>query len=1640
MNQEPLNNTVPPAQKSIFIRLLKGLGLFLVLLALLFLLATILIQTKPVQNWLINKTTTYLSKELQTEVEVDQIDIDFFDQLVLEGFYVEDFHGDTLMYSRALKANLNTSLWKIINKDVQITEITLEDPQFRMSRYLGEKDDQFKQLLNKLSGPQKQGKTEEKKESTPFFLDVDAVYLRNAVFIKDDSVGGEEIKVLLKQGDIFVDSLNLGEKRVNIRKAILSAPYVTLINFPKSPLPDSIENKEIPQIKEVIASELETAPQPDIFQKKWQIFSTDLQLLDGYFEHHNYRKSPIKKTPDNEIDFAHLKVADIQIHLEDFEMEDWVFQAASKQFSLKESSGFVLNNLTANKSLIAPKRVELRGMDLITPYTHLRDSLIFEFQEYPDFKDFKNKVKMHAFFNNAHVALRDIMHFAPKLKKEAFFANNKDEVLYLDGLIKGKVTSLDGRGIKLKLGELLMFDGKFDLHDLMDTKETIIMMEVNRLKTSLETLTQMIPNLSFPPNFEKLGNLDFAGNVIGVFGNFAIDGVLNSDMGAADLNLGFDINDSWDAATYHGTLKLIDFNLREWTGNKDLGKVTLSAEVKNGVGLVLETANAELNAFIDRFWYKGYLYEHLTMKGALDQNSFAGDFAIQDENIDFVFDGAISFEQALPEFKFKAKVNELDLKALKLSPQDFNFSGDIDLKLRGSNIDDLQGFATFYDVNIEHNQEDKYLIDSLKIRSAVNQDRDKVWRFNSEMFTAKVVGDFETGKVKEAILQFIEKNYEGVANRFNIHSKGDTSFDNNRFNLSLNIADSKNFTNLLDPKLDTITNLNLAVGFDYAQDSFLINLDLPTFKYDNIALDGITLSSRGIEEQTGLNFRVNGTNINDQFRLAPLSLLSLIENDSAAFSINTKDLNADTDRLNLSGNVSLIGDLFSISFLPTDLIILNDKWDIAKDNNIQIGKDYVKTNHFVLSRGDRRVSVENVGDKGIDLGITGFNTNYINKIWSYKNLQFDGIYTINTRIKDVFKLEDIAINAQIDSFLINDDLFGQLILEASSDNIKSPVSIKLNTLNGVQFLKGGGIYNPPNMTAGVGPESQPNYLDVGLTLNKYPLDIAEYFVTSGISNTVGEFTAKLNFKGGLPKPKMDGKITIFEGATTLDYTKTRYNINNQKIRMTDEYLFDVSDGYITDQFGNKAFLTGGITHDFFSKLGLNVLVRSDNFQIINTTKGDNDIYYGNTMAKGDISFTGDFDQTNIDIKAATTKGTKIFFPFSSGNSIEETSFIRFVNEKDTIKTKSGATKFKGIKLHMEMEMNDLAEFQLIFDEQAGDVMKGTGFGAVKIDMTRQGDISMYGQYEIEQGKYLFTLFNLVNKPFTVKRGGTIEWRGDPYNALINIDADYSGLHAPPENFILEYLNTENAEAKKSTDVVVSMNLTEQLLKPEIAFNISFPNLTGELKNYTDSKVRAIRLDQNELNRQVFGLIVIGGFLPSDQGGLQGRQLLTGINTISEFLSNQLSLYLTEFISSAVSGKFLNLEDFDVAYNVYESSFINNINTLGTGHEVHLRQRSRIKERWVINAGWDIDLGGSYIQSDEALWGTDIILEYELTKDRRLKIRGYYKNEPEILGGRKNNTGLGLSFRREFDRLDLLSFLKKTAKTKTQTNKSSDQAN
>jgi hypothetical protein len=305
---------------------------------------------------------------------------------------------------------------------------------------------------------------------------------------------------------------------------------------------------------------------------------------------------------------------------------------------------------------------------------------------------------------------------------------------------------------------------------------------------------------------------------------------------------------------------------------------------------------------------------------------------------------------------------------------------------------------------------------------------------------------------------------------------------------------------------------------------------------------------------------------------------------------------------------------------------------------------------------------------------------------------------------------------------------------------------------------------------------------------------------------------------------------------------------------------------------------------------------------------------------------------------------------------------------------------------------------------------------------------MFGDYVVEEGDYLFTLLGVVNKPFAIKRGGTIHWSGDPYTATINLDAQYAKLSTTPYNFILEYLNNESEQtaARKSTPIDLSMHLEGELFKPDISFDISFPNLQGRIKTFVDSKLRIVREDKNELNRQVLGLIAFGSFFPSDIASSASAfrdSGIGGLNTLSEMLSNQLSIYVSELLSEVIADV-----NFGINYRYYdittEFDMVDGESNFRGGSELEIRfSKGLFNNRLIINAGSNIQVE----RESGAFLAGDLLIEYLLTPDGRFKLRLYQKTDQTITGDRRNRVGAGVAYQREFDSLSELFGRKKKKK-------------
>ena len=77
-----------------------------------------------------------------------------------------------------------------------------------------------------------------------------------------------------------------------------------------------------------------------------------------------------------------------------------------------------------------------------------------------------------------------------------------------------------------------------------------------------------------------------------------------------------------------------------------------------------------------------------------------------------------------------------------------------------------------------------------------------------------------------------------------------------------------------------------------------------------------------------------------------------------------------------------------------------------------------------------------------------------------------------------------------------------------------------------------------------------------------------------------------------------------------------------------------------------------------------------------------------------------------------------------------------------------------LAIDMNFELNENAEVNIIFDETLGDKIRARGSGFINIGYNIKDDVYMYGDYRVNEGDYLFTLQNFVNKKFDIESGGT----------------------------------------------------------------------------------------------------------------------------------------------------------------------------------------------------------------------------------------------------------------------------------------------
>ncbi|MCG8476535.1 MAG: translocation/assembly module TamB, partial [Cytophagales bacterium] len=305
-------------------------------------------------------------------------------------------------------------------------------------------------------------------------------------------------------------------------------------------------------------------------------------------------------------------------------------------------------------------------------------------------------------------------------------------------------------------------------------------------------------------------------------------------------------------------------------------------------------------------------------------------------------------------------------------------------------------------------------------------------------------------------------------------------------------------------------------------------------------------------------------------------------------------------------------------------------------------------------------------------------------------------------------------------------------------------------------------------------------------------------------------------------------------------------------------------------------------------------INSDKIHALNTTGIDNNAFYGTAFMSGIINVHGNSKNSYLDIVGSTEKDTKINIPLTHFQDADNTSFITFVNAKNTILSNEPDIinlNKSGFNLNFDLELTPDASAQLIFDSKIGDIIRGNGSGNLKMEMDEDQNFKIFGEYVIEQGDYLFTLQNVINKRFKIEQGGTVIWNGNPYDANLDIQANYNLKTSLSTLVDSAYYNT-NDFYKKRIPIECQVFLSEKLTNPNINFGINLPTADEETKTL----VRTLINNEEKQNKQFVSLLVLNSFLPEQSAdNLSTSASTTGLGTVttSELLSNQLSNWLSQ---------------------------------------------------------------------------------------------------------------------------------------------------
>ncbi len=1572
----------------------------------------LLTQLPSVQNWLVARVTSYLSKDIRTSISIKHVNFSLFNKMHLQKVLIKDRKQDTLLSASDISVNITD--WFFLKENVELKYIGLKDAYVQLQRNDSVWNYQF--LIDYFSGSGKQ------ENSSTINLALKEIDLTNIRVKQRDAWVGQDMTASLTALRMLSRKIDFSKKTIEVNSLKINEPYFALFDY-ESHRPPRNRKNTTPAVIE---------PNPNKSETGWKIYIDAISLKNGTF------KSDIDAAPadtSSTFDGSHILFAQINADFKNVKWQNDTIKTSLK-LSTKERSGFEVKHLIADAQF-TPYEMTFDNLDIQTNNSRLSNHFSMRYNNFSDMSDFVEKVTLEGRFQNTEINSDDIALFAPDLKTW------KKRIL-VSGNIKGPIASLIGKNLDIKAGANTHFIGDASMTGLPEINSTYLDIKANEFRTIYSDAAAFIPSLKTieNPDLSQLGKVFFKGNFAGFIDDFVTFGTLQTSLGTlvADVNLKLK---NADYPVYSGTIHTDDFRLGPLVKDSSVGHISMNATLK-GAGLKPQSGNVVVGARIKYADYKKYRYQNITMDGELNKKIFDGSVIINDPNAHLNLNGLMDLSKKIPEFNFFANIDTLNLYNTQLLKENIAFSGNINAHFTGKNIDDFLGTANVANASLTRNGF-PLSFDSLSISSSV---RDSIRQLSvaSNEFSGVVSGKFKIRELPNTVSAFLNRYYPSYI------ARPDTALFKQSFTFDIKTNKFQEFASIIDSSLSGFDDSHISGSINAEQNNLLLDVNVPYFKFRRFEFSNIDINATGNYENLTLYGSASNIGITADVKIPLVTFNIKAHNDVSEVSIRTSGGNNAVDQTRLNAIVNTYSDGVGIKFNHSHFVLNGKTWVIEDDGKVAFRKDAPAYGLLVLKESMQEVKIETMPS---DVG------SWNDAVISVKNLNIGDIapmFLPDNRLEGLVDatmlIENPGEKMKINSgdfvakgIRLDNDFIGDLDARLVYDMPTRELTVNGKTLGNEEkslayevhlFLKD--------------RESQQNNL-ITLKANRFDLKYLDRFLNSLFSDITGDITGNFDIKGPLDAPAVVGKGRLANAGLKVKFTQCYYKIENRELQL-DEKEINLNGIVLTDTAThNPIYLTGGIFHNSFKDMFFDITVstrkpgtrdekNNQPVQVLNTSVADNRLFHGNVKATGSFVLVGSEDNSFMKIDAIAADDQNGTFSIASANSHAGKMPDWFIEKKYGKEISDSIIKANAesnITYELDITANPKVLMKFVMDDLTGDMIEGRGNGTLNIRSGTSEPLAIKGRLDIEEGTYNYTFKSFFPKPFEIIKGieNYISWTGDPLKATINLQARYKAERVSFSP-LASIIDPGNSYSNTRENVFIYTSLRGQLFQPEFKFQLKLdPNSRFNSDFNVTNALQQIKRNPSEVTRQVTYLIVFNSFAPP-QSGVSNIGINNALNEFSYNTISSLSSLLFNEVNKKLNTVISSLLGQNVKLNF--SGSVYNRNVLGTNNSGNFNINQAnvsgallvplFKDRFVISLGSSLEVPLQSTLQQTVQFLPDVTLEWLINASGSIRATLFYRENLDYLtnlGKPLKRTGGGIAFRKEFNTLfELFSNAKKRA--------------